>query len=166
MILTLEMNGKTHAVLLESKGNGSYIATLNGRVLEVEAVQISPGVLSLIIEGQAFRCVLEQSPLETVVHVGGQRFVYAFADPRSLKARRGRARGATGPVTLKAPMPGRIVRLLAAVGDTVEAQQGVLVIEAMKMQNELKSPKAGRVVEIRYQPGEAVAVGEVLAVIE
>jgi biotin carboxyl carrier protein len=167
MNLTLDMNGSTHTLSLDINSNdGSYIATLDDRVIAVEASLVSPGILSIIIDGKAFRCVLEESPLESAVHVGGQRFAYAIADPRSLKARRGRAGGATGPVAIKAPMPGRIVRLLVAVGDAVEAHQGILVIEAMKMQNELKSSKAGRITDIRYRPGDAVAVGEVLAVIE
>jgi biotin carboxyl carrier protein len=63
-------------------------------------------------------------------------------------------------------MPGRVVRLLAAQGDEVKAHQGVVVIEAMKMQNELKSPKDGRIAELRVAPGDTVAAGDVLAVIE
>ena len=63
-------------------------------------------------------------------------------------------------------MPGRVVRVLAKVGDLVEAHQGIVVIEAMKMQNELKSPKAGKVVQLRAEPGDTVVAGDVLAVIE
>jgi biotin carboxyl carrier protein len=63
-------------------------------------------------------------------------------------------------------MPGRVVRVLAQAGDKVEANQGIVVIEAMKMQNELKSPKAGVVVEVRVSAGDTVAAGQVLAVIE
>jgi biotin carboxyl carrier protein len=63
-------------------------------------------------------------------------------------------------------MPGKVVRLLCAVGDEVAANQGVLVVEAMKMQNEVQSPKAGRVIEIRVREGQTVNAGEVLAVVE
>jgi biotin carboxyl carrier protein len=67
---------------------------------------------------------------------------------------------------IKASMPGRVVRVLAERGVEVEAHQGVVVIEAMKMQNELKSPKAGMVVEMRVLAGDTVSAGDVLAVIE
>ena len=63
-------------------------------------------------------------------------------------------------------MPGRVVRVLANLGEAVEAHQGIVVIEAMKMQNELKSPKAGTVAEMRVVPGDTVAAGDVLAVVE
>ena len=73
---------------------------------------------------------------------------------------------AAGPISIKAPMPGRVIRLSRAEGDEVEAQQGVIVIEAMKMQNELKAPKAGRVVRILVEVGDAVISGQQLAIIE
>ena len=65
-----------------------------------------------------------------------------------------------------APMPGKVVRLLCAAGDQVTAGQGVAVVEAMKMQNEVQSPKAGQVLELRVREGQTVNAGEVLAVIE
>ncbi len=87
-------------------------------------------------------------------------------DPRSLQGRRGAGAGAEGPRPVKAPMPGRVVRLLVGVGDEVEEGQGVVVIEAMKMQNELKSPKAGRVVRVGVAVGDTVGSGDVLVVVE
>jgi biotin carboxyl carrier protein len=63
-------------------------------------------------------------------------------------------------------MPGKVVRVLAAVGDSVEAGQGILVVEAMKMQNELKAPRAGRVVSVSAKEGDTVAAGEVMAEVE
>ena len=71
-----------------------------------------------------------------------------------------------GQVTIVAPMPGRVVRVLAAAGDDVEARQPVIVIEAMKMENELRAPRAGRITEIGVAPGTSVEAGRVLAVIE
>ena len=87
-------------------------------------------------------------------------------DPRSLKGRKGAGAGVDGPRAVKAPMPGRVVRVLVGVGDEVAEQQGVVVIEAMKMQNELKSPKAGRVVRVAAVVGETVGSGDVLVVVE
>ncbi|HTZ88891.1 MAG TPA: acetyl-CoA carboxylase biotin carboxyl carrier protein subunit, partial [Alloacidobacterium sp.] len=71
-----------------------------------------------------------------------------------------------GPKPIKASMPGRVVRVLAQQGEDVGAHQGIVVIEAMKMQNEMKSPKAGRVAELRVTVGDTVSAGDVLAVIE
>jgi biotin carboxyl carrier protein len=72
----------------------------------------------------------------------------------------------TGRVELKAMMPGRVVNVLVNAGDEVAADQGIVVVEAMKMENELKTPKAGKVTEIKVSVGQAVEKGEILAVIE
>jgi biotin carboxyl carrier protein len=127
---------------------------------------LRPGVLSLIVDGRAWRVVLDEDANETAAYVAGRRIAYRVDDPRSLKARRAHTGGADGPKAIKASMPGRVVRVLAQRGETVEAHQGVIVIEAMKMQNELKSPKAGAVVELRVSVGDTVSAGDILAVIE
>lgn len=163
MKLQIEIAGQTRSVHYKP---GQSTVTLDGRELEVHARMLRPGVLSLIIDGRAWRVVLEDGADESAVHLATQRVAYRVDDPRSLKARRARSGGADGPVNVKASMPGRVVRVLAQPGDAVNAHQGVIVIEAMKMQNELKSPKAGRVAELRVAPGDTVASGEVLAVIE
>ena len=118
--------------------------------------------MSLIVEGRQYRCVLDGDG----VVIGGRRFGFEVEDPRSLQGRRGGAGGAQGPRPVKAPMPGRVVRVLVAAGDEVEEGQGVVVIEAMKMQNELKSPKAGRVARVGVAVGETVGSGDVLVVVE
>jgi biotin carboxyl carrier protein len=120
------------------------------------------GVLSLIIDGRQYRCIFDGD----AVLIGGRRYAFALDDPRSLRGRKGAGDGAAGPRAVKAPMPGRVVRVLVAEGDQVEEQQGVVVIEAMKMQNELKSPKAGRVARIAAMVEETVSAGDVLVVIE
>ncbi len=140
--------------------------TLDGVPVAIEAHLLRPGVLSLIVEGRAWRVVLEDDANEPAVHVAGERIAYRIDDPRSLKARRAHSAGADGPKAIKASMPGRVVRVLARRGEAVEAQQGIVVIEAMKMQNEMKSPKAGKVAELRVSTGDTVAAGDVLAVIE
>jgi biotin carboxyl carrier protein len=167
MKLQLEIAGRMRTVELEpGDAIHQYRATLDGQPFEFEARLLRPGVLSLLIEGRAYRIVLEDDPDEPAVYIAGQRHPYRIEDPRSLKARRSHAQGHDGPKPIKASMPGRVVRLLAQPGDTVEANQGVVVIEAMKMQNELKSPKAGKVAEFRVAQGDTVTAGEVLAVID
>jgi biotin carboxyl carrier protein len=167
MMLQIEINGELRQVELTQSEGGQYRASIDsGPAVDVEAQVLRPGVLSLRIAGRAYRCVLEESSEGPAVHIRGQRLLYRIDDPRSLKSRRRRHGGAEGPKRVTAPMPGRVVRLLATVGDQVEAHQGIVVIEAMKMQNELKSPKAGKVVQIRVEPGGTVSAGDVLAVVE
>jgi biotin carboxyl carrier protein len=145
---------------------GESSITLDGVPVAIEAQMLRPGLLSLIVEGRAWRIVLEDDANEPAVHIAGERIPYRVDDPRSLKARRAHSAGADGPKAIKASMPGRVVRVVAQKGEAVEAHQGVVVIEAMKMQNEMKSPKAGKVAELRVSPGDTVAAGDILAVIE
>jgi biotin carboxyl carrier protein len=172
MKLNLEIQDRQRVIEIEGGNNpGHYIATLDGRPFEVEARLLRPGVLSLLIAGRSHRVVREDdAPAangnDTAILLDGIRFPYRIEDPRSLKARRAHSGAADGPRLIKASMPGRVVRVVATRGEPVEANQGVVVIEAMKMQNELKSPKAGRVVEIRVAAGDTVIAGDVLAVIE
>ncbi|MBX6359525.1 biotin/lipoyl-containing protein [Pseudacidobacterium ailaaui] len=168
MILQLEMDGQLRRVELSAgEAPGSFRAVLDGSIeRQVEAHWIRPGVLALQVACRSYRCVLEESIEGPVLHVAGARVPYHVEDPRSLKSRRSRTGGHEGPKAVTAPMPGRVVRVLVNEGEEVQSQQGTVVIEAMKMQNELKSPKAGKVIEVRVQPGGTVAAGEVLVVVE
>ena len=145
---------------------GESTIILDGESIAIEAQILRPGVLSLIVDGRAWRVVLEDDANEPAIHIAGERIPYRVDDPRSLKGRRARVGTTDGPKAIKASMPGRVVRILAQKGEAVEAHQGVVVIEAMKMQNELKSPKAGTVAELRVAPGDTVVAGDVLAVVE
>lgn len=166
MTIYLEIAGQRTKVQMDRDAEGQYWATLDGQAVDVDAQMLQPGVLSLIVEGRAHRVVLEEAVEETAVHVGRERHVYRVDDPRSLRSRRRVGENGDGPATLKASMPGRVVRVVHAKGDAVAAGQGVLVIEAMKMQNEVKSPKDGTVAQLLVAPGDTVSAGQVLAVIE
>ncbi len=174
MIFTVEIDGHARQVEIDradtdnaepGSSQGLWRICLDGEQVDADAHLLRPGVLSLLIAGHAYRIVLDADPSAPALHIGPQRIPYRIEDPRSLRSRRRHA-GTEGPVSLKASMPGRIVRVLVQKGDPVAAHQGVLVVEAMKMQNELASPKEGRVAEIRVAPGDAVAVGDILAIIE
>lgn len=166
MKLSLEIDGQTRQVEIEPADQpGQWRIQVDGHEVEADAHLLRPGVLSLLIAGQSHRVVLDMEHYEPALHLGTKRIPYRVDDPRSLRSQRRRGR-ADGPVTLKASMPGRIVRLLVEKGDTVVAHQGILVIEAMKMQNEIKSPKEGRVADLRVAPGDTVAAGDTLATIE
>jgi biotin carboxyl carrier protein len=137
---------------------------VNGRPLELSAaadiVQVEPGVYSVLLNGRS----LEVRADDGFMTVDGRRCDVQIEDPRALK-RRNSGLVSEGQQTLKAAMPGKVVRLLVAEGDHVSANQGILVVEAMKMQNEVKSPKEGRVISLRVSEGTPVGAGDVLAVV-
>ena len=103
---------------------------------------------------------------ELLVSLGGRTVAGRRQRPHAASRRDATTAGAHGEQAVVAPMPGRVVRVLVAPGDTVAARQGVVVVEAMKMENELRSPKAGTVKEVAVTPGTSVEAGRVLVVIE
>lgn len=166
MKLDIEIDGRTHRVELTPAAEpGRWTVQLDGEPVEADAHFVRPGVLSLLLEGRAHRIVLDADLAEPALHLDEHRIAWQADDPRSFQRRRRQA-AAHGPVALKASMPGRVVRVLVERGAHVAAHQGIVVIEAMKMQNELKSPKEGRVTDLRVIAGDTVASGQVLAVIE
>lgn len=167
MTFWLQIEGRLRKVEIRSIHggdplDGSLACVVDGVPVAAEVRLLKPDVLSLIIDGRQYRCILDGN----AVVIAGRRCEFEVADPRSLKTSRGQGAGTEGVRTLKAPMPGRVVRVLVAVGDEVDAQQGLVVIEAMKMQNELKSPKAGRVVRVAVAEGDTVQAGGVLVIVE
>ena len=164
MTVWLEIGGRQRRVELPAgaNGDGALECLVDGTVFNVDARRLQDGVMSLMIAGRQYRCVLDGGG----VVIGGRRFDFQVQDPRSLQGRRGAGAGVEGARPVKAPMPGRVVRVLVAVGDEVAEGHAVVVIEAMKMQNELKSPKSGRVVRMAAVPGSTVGSGDVLVVVE
>ena len=165
MIYEVSIDGKNHRLEL-NQVEGRWECMLDGEKLNVDAVIARPNVLSLIVEGQAFEVKRERTATDLHLWVKSARFAVDVRDPRSLRSRRAAGGGVEGPQKLHAPMPGKIVRVLAPAGTAVSAGQGVLVIEAMKMQNELKSPKDGVVKQVVVGEGTSVTAGEVLAIVE
>lgn len=160
-----------------------YHVTVAGRTAEVEiadgrvtvdGVAVSnaemlglhrTGVHHLIVDGEA-RAVLAHSASAGVweLHIEGRRMNAEVVDERTraIRAMTRSASGPTGPRPVKAPMPGLVVRVEVNVGDTVTAGQGVLIMEAMKMENELKADAGGVVTKIHATAGQAVEKGAVL----
>jgi biotin carboxyl carrier protein len=164
MTYDISIDGKNHRLDL-NQVEGRWTCRLDGREIAVDAVLARPDVLSLRIENKAYEVKCERVGSEMHLWVGSVRFAAEVRDPRSL---RGRVRAADdhGPKKLLAPMPGKVVRVLVSQGAEVEAGTGVLVVEAMKMQNEVKSPKKGTVQKILAAEGAAVNAGDVLAIVE
>jgi biotin carboxyl carrier protein len=165
MTYEISIDGKSYRLELHKEG-GRWACRLDGEPVEVDAVIARPNVMSVIVGGQAFEVKRERTANDMHLWVKNARFGVDVRDPRSLRSRRAKAGGVEGPQKLLAPMPGKIVRVISPAGSEVEAGQGVLVIEAMKMQNELKSPKKGVVKQVLAAEGTSVSAGEVLAIVE
>jgi biotin carboxyl carrier protein len=144
---------------------------VDGRTVEIakkqlqQARQVEPGVYSLLIDGKSVEVRVVPGEQGSTVVAGGRRFAVEVRDPRN--ASRG-SRGALGGGRQKvvAPMPGKVIRVLVQKGDAVEPGQGLVVVEAMKMQNEMKASHPGHVTEVRVHDGDTVGAGETLVVLE
>ena len=165
MKIELEIDGQ----MIEGEftlADGAAQLSFGGATREAQVSEPEPGMFTIIINDRVYRCALEESPGGAVeVVVNGKRIPVAARDKKHLRGQAGAA-AASGQVKLLAPMPGKVVRVLLNAGDEVAARQGVLVVEAMKMQNEVQSPKAGKIAEIKVSEGQTVNAGDVLAVIE
>ena len=163
MKLEIEIGGRTQRVELNRIGT-RVEAFIDGRKVDAEAADLSDGAYSILIDGRSFDVRVQQHGMVIRAISGGHEFAAIVRDPRKL--RRGTdAFSAEGPQSVTAPMPGKVVRVLVKEGDHVDADQGLLVVEAMKMQNEVRSPKSGTVQALRAAEGQAVNSSEVLAVV-
>ncbi|HET8666808.1 MAG TPA: biotin/lipoyl-containing protein [Terriglobales bacterium] len=165
MTYEILIEGKPHKLEL-AQTDGKWSCTLDGTSYEIDAVLARRDVISLIIGGDCYEVKREQTPTDLHIWVKSVRFPVEVRDPRSLRSRRAAAAGVEGPAKLIAPMPGKVVRIIAHERDEIEAGHGVLVVEAMKMQNELKAPKKGVVSKLLVKEGAAVNAGDVLAIVE
>lgn len=169
MKFSVEVGDRTHTVEVRRGPKGEEVS-LNGAPLAVD-VRRSGRFWSLLIGTRSYEVsILEEPGGVTMVHVNGQAVPAVVTGAGHFGAAARRAKplgdGADGPQRLLAPMPGRIVKLLAKAGDAVANRQGLVVIEAMKMENELRSPKTGVVTAFTVAEGASVDAGAVLAIVE
>jgi biotin carboxyl carrier protein len=156
---------KTRVIELERDG-AAWRVKLDGRPFAVDAVEIAPNTLSILLDGQSFEINVTPSPDGKLkLQTGSREFIAEVIDPRAWSGRRHGGVEAKGRQQIVAPMPGKVVRLLVREGDRVEAGQGLLVVEAMKMQNEIRSPKNGAVERVLAKEGQPVNAGDVLCVV-
>ena len=153
------------AMSLEGSTEG-YVVRLPHRELKVDAVILDEGSYSLLIDGSSFDVTVHRSLSHYQVTVNGAAFEVALRDPKQLRHQTGAGEDSAGPASVTAPMPGKLVKLLVAEGDSVKEGQGVAVVEAMKMQNELKAPKSGTIEKACVVEGQAVNAGERLLTIQ
>lgn len=181
IVYDVSVGGKTYRLEIEPRGRESaspapgeaddrqgsdWRLRLDGREVLVNVAPGTPDVLSLLIEGNSFDVRQEREPEKLRIFVRGEIHEVSLEDPRSFRNRT-RARSVErGPLKVTATMPGKVVRVLARAGEQMAAGQAIAVIEAMKMQNEIRSPKPGVLKELRVRPGANVNTGEVLAIVE
>jgi biotin carboxyl carrier protein len=162
MRYSVSIAGKTFEVdLIGSRG--SWECAVNGRKLPLDVREIGPGSLSLLLDGKSY--AVRREP-EHVVFVNNRPYPATVEDPRSWRGRQGRDSSHAGPQKLTSSMPGKVVRILAREGEQVQAGQGIVVLEAMKMQNEIMTPKAGTLQKLHAREGANVNPGETLAIID
>src|SRR5215471_8818836 len=162
----VRISGKTHGVEMERQADG-WQAWMEGELgLTADVAEIAPNVFSVLLSGRCYEIyVTPASGGQLQLQTGGFEFAAEVADPRSWRGRRHGSAEAEGRQNIAAPMPGKVVRLLVKAGERVEAGQGLLVVEAMKMQNEIRSPKNGTLERVLVAEGQAVNAGEVLCVV-
>lgn len=167
MKLQAQIDDGIHEVEIRREGDRVF-ADVDGRKYELEASEPEPNVYLLKCDNKVFEIfVSHRSPGgSTLVRIGTDEMEIRLIDPKRLHGTGSDAIHGDGLAEIKTAMPGKVVRLLVAVGDRVEKDSGVIVVEAMKMQNEMKSPKDGLVKEIRTAEGSTVNAGEILVIIE
>jgi biotin carboxyl carrier protein len=160
------INGARRTVEIELNDNRWRIS-LDGETIEADAVEVAPNIFSILLNRNSHEVRITPMPAGALtLQTGHQEFTAEVTDPRAWRGRRHGALEAEGRQQILAPMPGKIIRVLVQVGEKVEAGQGLLVVEAMKMQNEIRSPKSGTVERLLAKEGQPVNAGEVLAWID
>jgi biotin carboxyl carrier protein len=165
MKFDIRIGGKTRTIEL-TRNSESWSISADGSPLNADAVEIAPNIFSILLNGQSHEIRITPQPGGTLaLQTGHQEFSAEVIDPRAWRGRRHGHVEAEGRQQVTAPMPGKVIRLLVRPGDKVKAGQGLLVVEAMKMQNEVRSPKTGIVECFLAREGQAVNAGDVLCVV-
>jgi biotin carboxyl carrier protein len=149
--------------------DGRVLAEIGDRVYALDARETEPDSYLFFLNANVHECRVEEragakDTFDVTVH--GRSYEVTIVDPKRLRSGQNSDRHHHGVAEILAPMPGKVVRVQLEAGASVEKGAGVVVVEAMKMQNEMKSPRAGVVVSIKVKPGDTVNAGDVLAVIE
>lgn len=161
MRFAVSMSGKTHELEIIREPDG-YQFRIDGHPVQADVELIAPDTLSILADGHSYTARLTANG----VLIGQQNYELSVADPRSWRGRKQSGPGGSGPQKLTASMPGKVVRVLTSPGSQIHAGQGIAVIEAMKMQNELRAPREGVVKGILVEEGASVNAGDVIAIIE
>ncbi len=166
-VALLDGGEREETVNITQQAAGLYRVELAGKVHQVDAFRPDSGTISLLVESRSYSVQLDSRKTEVKVHIRDNQYPIEILDERRFRMRHAADKlTLAGRQVLTSPMPGKIVKVLARVGDVVKEGQGIAVIEAMKMENEVKSPKDGKVVELHVVEGQAVDGGAKLAAVE
>lgn len=166
MRFTVKLDGREFPVELKRDGR-RIAAVIDGREIEYDASEVEPGIFLLNNDGNNYEAAISmKADGGYLATVRGFEVELELIDPKRLRGGVSGGDDAGGRAEIKSAMPGKIVRLIAAAGDEIAKGDGVLVVEAMKMQNELRSSRDGIVKEIAVAEGDTVGAGQLLAVIE
>ncbi len=162
-----EKDGETARIKLQQSGETTYELTVDGERIHVDAVTSGRTIYSIIEDGKQFEVLVDERGAHGFdVLVSGRLFHLEAVDERSKLLAQTAEVTASGPQRVEAEMPGKVVDVHLAVGDPVRSGQGVVVVEAMKMENEIPAPKNGRVSGIRVKTGDSVEAGALLVNVE
>ena len=174
MTCEIEIRGRRRTIEFLRRGS-EWEMTLDGRILKVDvtaigerwSLLIGPPAASAGRPTRSYEVAFDRRSNERIVHVNGFAVPVSIIDPRARQSRTpGAVSSGTGRRSIVSPMPGRIVKVLVKIGDVVVAHQGLVVVEAMKMENELKAPQAGRVTAVKVADGMSVEANAVLVTLE
>jgi biotin carboxyl carrier protein len=166
MIFHSNLGGKNYKIEI-NKQEDTYLVTIDGDAYRVDSRRIGEGELSLNIKGKVFDIIINANSRSHDVLVGPFSYHIELMNSASMgESVQSESSIISGKVSVTSPMPGKVIRILKHLNDSVKEGEGVIVVEAMKMENELKSPKNGKVSEIKVSEGKTVESGEVLVVIE
>jgi biotin carboxyl carrier protein len=140
---------------------GRVNVRLDEKALDIDVGKQNGGGLSVLMNGRSYEVQVILEDREVTVELDGERFLFEIEE-EGLSGKGGRRGGPGGIAEVKAPMPGKVVKLLVSSGETVESGQGILLFEAMKMQNEVRSPLSGVVESLSVEEGQAVDARETL----
>ena len=163
-----EIGNEKHEITLRRENNKVF-AEVDGRTYELDVSEPEPGVYLFKLDARIYEAAVTQAANTggpTHVRIGPDEFDVRLIDPKRLRGQGSGSHQPDGVAEIKTAMPGKVVRVLVEPGKEVQQGDGIIVVEAMKMQNELKSPKAGVVKEIRVAEGAAVGAGDILATID
>jgi biotin carboxyl carrier protein len=153
-------------VTVTEVGVARYMVRADGEEFLVDAHQVQDSVWSILYGAESFEVDVQGRDDAYEVLIGGDCYKFSLMNEQRRALIRAGGKGAAGKAMVTSPMPGKVVRLLVAEGEEVQADQGVIVVEAMKMENELKSAVTGKVKEIFVQEGEVVEAGAKLLLVE
>ena len=155
MELEFNINEKVHKLQVEFK-DGRYRVNLGDREYVVDSSLISDNCLSLLVNGKAFTVYFAEAEGKKYFSIGGEQFCIQEAKSESVTASEADLAAIEEAPVAASPMPGKVVKILVKQGDEVEKGQGLVIVEAMKMENEIKSPVKGKVEKVNFKPGDLV----------